>query len=130
MGLLQDLNNLINEHGSSAIMRERLLLVNDKAAAMDKENKDLREEVARLTAELAKLHAELVKNRKTEEFTEHRGGLFKRNSAGGYHETVYCPQCHLPMGFFEGNGEYLCDPCGRQTSFMERSLEKVIAKLL
>lgn len=129
MGLLQDFKDLVNEHGSSTVMRERLLLMNDKAAAMDKENKDLREEVARLTAELAQLHTELVNCRKTEEFTEHRGGLFKRRPAGGYHETVYCPQCRLPMGFFEATGEFHCDPCMRQTSFRERSLEKVISRL-
>ena len=32
----------------------------------------------------------------SEQFTEYRGALFKRNTSGGYHEAVYCGVCKSP----------------------------------
>jgi hypothetical protein len=38
MGLLADIQELINEHGSSSILRERLSLIKDQLALLQEEN--------------------------------------------------------------------------------------------
>ena len=42
MGLLDDLERLINEPGSAVILKERIALANDKYSALEKENMELR----------------------------------------------------------------------------------------
>lgn len=55
MGLLDGLEKLITEHGSAAILKERIALANDKYSALETKVKELNEENARLRAEVAEL---------------------------------------------------------------------------
>jgi len=51
MGLLDGLEKLINEHGSAAILKERIELANDKYAALERRLAEMSEDNKRLRAE-------------------------------------------------------------------------------
>lgn len=57
MGLLDGFEKLINEHGSAAILKERIELANDKYAALERKAAELAEENRRLRAENDDLRA-------------------------------------------------------------------------
>ena len=52
MGLLDGFEKLINEHGSSAILRERLELFSDKYSMLEEKNKHLTEKSEELETQL------------------------------------------------------------------------------
>jgi regulator of replication initiation timing len=58
MGLLDGLEKLINEHGSSTILRERIELANDKYAVLESKVAVLDSNVANLESEKSALHSE------------------------------------------------------------------------
>lgn len=57
MGIFDGLEKLITEHGSAAILKERIALANDKYAALERKVAQLSEENAQLRAENAQLRA-------------------------------------------------------------------------
>lgn len=68
MGLLDAINKLVSEHGSASIMKQRLELLKDQAAVIDKklataeaENQRLKKENQRLITENQRLQEEVVK---------------------------------------------------------------------
>jgi len=61
MGFLDGIERLINEHGSSAILRERIALANDKYAALEAKAKKLESEKADLGKEKERLRLDLQK---------------------------------------------------------------------
>lgn len=65
MGLLDGLERLITEHGSAAILKERIALANDKYATLEKraaeleaENRRLREQNKQLEAQIGRASAD------------------------------------------------------------------------
>jgi len=64
MGLLDGIERLINEHGSAAILKERIELANDKYSALEDKNSILEEKLGMLQSENEKLqlHLEKVEN--------------------------------------------------------------------
>ena len=67
MGLLDSIEKLITEHGSAAILRERIALANDKHAALEKkastletENTELKVQVQAGQSENERLRAEIA----------------------------------------------------------------------
>lgn len=57
--MLKMLEKLINEHGSSAILRERLKLFSDQYSALEKENSDLKTKISVLEKCNKKLESQL-----------------------------------------------------------------------
>ena len=84
MGLFDNIDKLITEHGSANILRDRLLLAEDKYSALERklaatESEKLRlqehgkkqaEEIERLTSELQRLKAEQAANQALPEILE------------------------------------------------------------
>lgn len=56
MGFLDSLEKLINEHGSSVILKERISLLNDQHSFIEKQVIMLKEQVTNLTSENASLN--------------------------------------------------------------------------
>lgn len=89
MGLLDGIEKLINEHGSSVILKERIEFANEKYASLEatkvrleSENGALRERVGQLEARVAQL-----------------GGSNLRLKYGVYWDAEgnpYCPKCKTP----------------------------------
>lgn len=65
MNLFSGIEKLINEHGSSAILRERIALANDQYSALESKVKSLESEVAKL--KLQKTELELDNNKLREQ---------------------------------------------------------------
>lgn len=129
MGLITEFQNLINEHGSSSVLRERLELLKDKVAQLEEERSDLKEALADLHMENAKLRKQIKEQTEAEEFTKHRGALFKRNSSGGYDPTVHCSRCRRPLGSIGGVGNYNCKPCQIMVDFSGQDLPRILKDL-
>jgi chromosome segregation ATPase len=55
-GLLDNIERLINEHGSAVILKERIALANDKYAALEAKASNLQAKVAELEAENGRLN--------------------------------------------------------------------------
>jgi|GEM_PF-2302466 len=67
MGLLDGLERLITEHGSAAILRERIQLLNDRHAAVERERDQLRAEVSALKSQLQAAQAQIDQVRRLKE---------------------------------------------------------------
>lgn len=91
------IENLINEHGSSSILKERLLLLKDELTKVEKERTDLHAKVSELEEKVRKLNYRLETEVVSNEFTEYLGGLFKRDKSGLHMPVLHCPKCKIPM---------------------------------
>jgi ribosomal protein S27AE len=129
MGLLQLVQDLINEHGSSSILRDRLLLLKDQIANFEKKCSDLEKELAEKEAELIRVLAQLEKQKASEKFVEHKGALFKRKPSGRYDDTPFCPRCKFPMGALEDWIRFDCGRCGLVSRFCGHDLPRIMKEL-
>lgn len=129
MGFLDLVNQLISEHGSATILKERLLLLRDQLEQLEKENQRLREENQTLQENNDELNEQLESESKTEEFVKHRGVLFLRLPNGNIQDEVYCPRCHRPMNSIEDFLPFQCEPCNFMSGFRGRDLRSVISEI-
>lgn len=129
MGLLDLIERAINEHGSAAIMRERLELIREQGQALEKKLAVSEEENTALRRRVAELEGQLAAKTEREDFVECRGALFKRRSDGGYHLAVYCPRCHGPMSSLMDETPFYCGSCRVSVNFIGSQLRSVMADL-
>lgn len=120
------IEKLITERGSASIQRVHIDLLKDQATFLVDENNALKARVAELEELNHRLSKELESNLKRDEFVEHRGMLFKRDSKGGFLETVYCPKCHGPMGAGFKNFPFQCLNCKVIADFKPGDLSRNI----
>lgn len=97
MGLLDGIEKLINEHGSAAILRERIALVNDKYAALESENtvlhfenEALKFDNSKLQEQTRNLEAQFIQLRDNPilTFDQKTGTWIEENKS-----IHYCPKC-------------------------------------
>lgn len=97
MGLLDGIEKLINEHGSAAILKERITLANDKYAILESENSVLRAENdalrldnGKLKEQTRNLEEQLIKLTRNSplSFNQKTGTWTDENAS-----THYCPKC-------------------------------------
>jgi FtsZ-binding cell division protein ZapB len=101
MGLLDGFEKLINEHGSSTILKERIVLANDKYAALERKLSECEAAKINLNSEneALRLDNEQLKqqNRALEEKLSHNLSLVFDDSTGTYIEESsqvrYCQVC-------------------------------------
>ncbi len=129
MTLLGEIQKLIEEHGSSSILRERLSSWQEKLDALEKDKKALQTKLANSEKEVAELRTQLATKKAAEEFVEHRGAFFKRRPGGGYHQAVYCPRCRNPMGSLEKIAPYSCNACLIMLDFNGNALPRIMEEL-
>lgn len=130
--LLITLGGLISSLGnvqSSAVLRERLALAQDKFQQVNELVTQLQNENARLRQDLHNAKQEVSANLEAAKFTEHEGAFFKRKPSGGYHHAVYCPNCHFSTAPFPPGAEYNCMKCGWFSSFKASDLDKIINEI-
>ena len=100
MGFLDSIERLINEHGSAAILKERIALLNEQHAAVVSENAILQTENKALQFENNNLREQVRDFEKQNELNKHidsskytmQWGCLKFEND----QTLYCPSC-----FFE-----------------------------
>lgn len=145
MGLLDGLEKLINEHGSAAILKERITLANDKHAALEakvtaleaektklhKEIEDLRLGLRKDEEKIRNLENQLSHNSSLKNYVEEAGALFKKNPDGTYNQTPYCPACQTAMVSPGRHELFRCGKksCGQFASFDQLHLGDVIVRL-
>jgi hypothetical protein len=98
MGFLDELEKLINEHGSAAILKERIALANDKYAALEEkigalraENDILRSENGKLVAQVHELELLNAEAQKVSSLTLKYGIYWDARG------NSFCPKCKAPM---------------------------------
>ncbi|MHB8089783.1 MAG: hypothetical protein ACYDH2_16200 [Anaerolineaceae bacterium] len=94
LSLIED---LINEHGSSVILRERLLLFKDELCRVEKERAELQIKITHLLKENEVLKKQLQQKNISDQFTEYLGALFKKDFSGRYTAIAHCPECKRPL---------------------------------
>ena len=129
--ILSEIEKLINEHGSSVILKEHLFLLNTKLGLLREDIENLQKENAGLVKRNAELEQQFTRQKEGSEFVESHGALFKPIPGGGYSETPYCPVCQRSMWCFQDSFPYECsdDNCGHKANFTESELKKVIANI-
>lgn len=130
MGIISDIKEALKEIPISDILRERLSTAERTIEQFEKENINLKQENTSLKKQNNELTEQLTKFRKSEdEFVEARGALFKHKIGGGYQETVYCPNCKMPLSSFGGNFPYSCDRCSIHLDFTLKDVPNVLKGL-
>lgn len=138
MGLLDGFEKLITEHGSAAILKERIALANDKYAILEAENKILcteNEALRLVNGELKEqvwaLEEELSHISSLSEFVEESGALFKRRENGEWDYTPYCPTCKTAMVSPGRHELYVCGKksCGQRASFDYLHVNDAVSRL-
>lgn len=119
MGIFQDIERLITEHGSAAILRERLTLAAEQYAALEKKVDELQAENERLESENSKLQ-EQVRNFKSSP---------AQNSNPDGYVCDHCGSSNLkrtgsrPDPIFGDLGAkqavFRCQECGGESSFLQ-----------
>ena len=121
------LEKAINEHGSSAILKERIELVKDLLSKVEREKRELEQELAKARQELH----ELKRRQPGDGFVSYRGAKFKRKPSGGYENSVYCPGCEIGMATISGaNMPFVCGKCHALSGFTSRELQSVLQELV
>ncbi len=138
MNPIELFDKLINEHGSSTILRERIELLKDHFMVLANKEVQLTAEITKLTKEnsqlahrLHELENQLSAVAVTQQFVEERGALFKRRPDGtGFHNAVYCPKCNgaASIGMFPDD-PFCCDSCHWHTIFPATELPAILAGL-
>jgi hypothetical protein len=127
--LLDQLQKLIVEHGSAtvrgdhiALLREQREALEKKVAALESENRQLKEEVSKLTR---KLEAACT----PDEFIKYRGVFFRRLPSGEIENAVYCLKCKGPMFSLRGSVPYQCSACNVVADFNGRWLPELLVEV-
>lgn len=129
--ILSEIERLINEHGSAAVLKEHLSLLNTKLGLLREDIEHLQEENADLVRQNAELKKQLSGQEERDEFVESHGALFEPLAGGGYSETPRCPVCLRTMWCFAHAFPYECsdDRCGHKANFKGSQLQQVIEAL-
>jgi len=111
--LFSQIEKLITEHGSAAILKEHVALLRARMELMEKDGAVAKEKIRSLEAENNRLSA-LAKKANAAEFKSYRGLLWKPEGSG-YEPSPYCPRCKMPLGQWPPGAEqtWACtDKCG------------------
>jgi len=127
LNVLQTLTGIIQEFGTSAILRERLLLLQEQLQLLEKESVALKEENSRLKKQHEELVIQLDKHALSEQFIEKRGVLF-RKTANGYSDSPFCPVCKALLRSLERSIPFLCQ-CGHRTLLKPMDIPKIMEEL-
>jgi hypothetical protein len=96
----------------SAGMRERLVLMHDRCAAVQQETEALKSRCAELEQRCDELEQQTANATELGEFIELRGAKFRQLPDGTIERQVYCPKCRNPMTTpTEDFLPYRCAPC-------------------
>ena len=138
VGFLDSIEKLITEHGSAAILKERIALANDKYAALEKkvsvlatENERLKLDGDECQKQRRALEQKLSNISSLSEFTEEAGALFKRCENGEWDYTPYCPSCKTAMVAPGRHELFRCGKksCGQSASFKSIQVNDVVSRL-
>lgn len=127
--MLSIIEKLINEHGSSTILKERLELINDKYEALETKLANSKKENELLRKELEVLKKQVETQKIEAGFIDYKGAKFKRMPSGKFEEAAYCLKCNGGMFALDSCLPFVCGSCGSTASFNGGQLKSVINEL-
>ena len=96
---------------------------------MNDEIKKVQAETGELRRRLAKIEDYLRGKTVPDQFVEHKGVFFKKDSAGGYCKAVFCPSC-LQVMLDTDTGIFICKPCnGRSVNLGHTKMKDILREL-
>ncbi|WP_431475209.1 hypothetical protein RVM24_07680 [Marinobacter sp. KM021] len=127
--MLSMIEKLINEHGSSAILKERLELINDKYEALEEKLENSEKENELLRQELELMKAQVNTQKIEQAYIEYKGVKFKRKPSGGFEDSPYCLKCSGGMFALEDFMPFVCGSCGSTAGFKGSQLKSVLGEV-
>jgi hypothetical protein len=125
--LTEQIEKLITEHGSAAILAEHVSLLKTRIDTLIYQIETLEKQNADLKRKCSDYERQNPSGARLDEFVEYRGSLFKRKPEGGYHLSVYCPKCKCALG---GKMFQLqCSSCHFMSVFYEGDIANAIKEL-
>ncbi|NUM52987.1 MAG: hypothetical protein HUU46_05025 [Candidatus Hydrogenedentes bacterium] len=97
MGLFEGLEKLLNEHGSAAILKERISLANDKYSALEARVQSLSSENEALCIENNQFRKQIRDLEEKLARSETNSYLFKYGIYWDSTGNPFCPRCRLPV---------------------------------
>lgn len=120
------LEKAINEHGSSSILNERILLVKEMLDKVEIEKAELEKSLRAAREEIEELKKKIPGSK----FVEYRGAKFRRKPSGGYENAVYCPSCETGMATIPNKGlPFACARCNALTTFCSQDLSSILEEV-
>jgi hypothetical protein len=118
MGPFEAIEKLVNEHGSAAVLKERIELAKDQYAALERQVADLTKKLEIVESQNALLSGKLEKASAPEEFTKVNGLLWRQTNIG-FEPSPYCPRCKTVMHQFPPNARmyWTCSKCDFQADW-------------
>jgi hypothetical protein len=138
MSILDGFEKLITEHGSAAVIAERLALARDQFESLDRKASDLERKIGKLEAKLEreqfdreKAQQELQRLQKEheEDVRIHSGVEFRRGKRTGFEWMPFCPACHGPVDFSTGIAKCANQKCKWALMLDETMAASAIAQL-
>jgi hypothetical protein len=83
---------------------------------------------AQLIARISRLEHHILTTPEAHQFVEHRGGLFKKHRDGGYHQSIFCYRCWLPLSQFNTN-YFVHTHCDQSFDMGGQSLASIVREL-
>ena len=113
-GIIENIEKLISEHGSAAIIAQQLAFAKEQFAALERKASELEREIGKLEAKLQR--EQLDRNDAQQELQrlrkEHEEDVlirfpfeFKRGKRTQNKWMAFCPLCHLPANVDLNSGE-------------------------
>jgi len=139
MGIIDGIEKLINEHGSSVILSQQLALAKEQFTALERRLGDLQSKLAKTEAQLEierathqKTGEELqrLKDEHAEEVRISGGVEFRRSRRTGGQWLAFCPRCHVPLQNHKGVTFVTCtEKCGWQSLLNTDDLRELASDL-
>jgi regulator of replication initiation timing len=126
--MLEMFEKLINEHGSSTILKERIELINDKYEILETKLANSEKENDLLKQEVESLKDKLSTQKLEQSFVEYMGVKFKRKPSGGFEKAAYCQKCNGGMFALDPSMPFVCGACGSTAGFNGGQLSKVLSE--
>ncbi|MGX8939630.1 hypothetical protein ACWWJF_02235 [Symbiopectobacterium sp. Eva_TO] len=114
---------------SNEVLRERITLIYEQIEVIEKANEAAVKELAEVKAKNVELEKEIATYRAKDEFVQHMGAAFRKNSSGGYISAVYCPNCLKQVGSGFPDFPFQCSACGWVSDFSGDALSHVMGSL-
>lgn len=111
------IEKLINEHGSSVILKERLVQVGEQMEQLEQEKNRLQEENQKLIEKCNELTKNLESKTIPDDFIQYRGGLIRRDADGNCEPDIYCSDCKIPLTSLGNALPFRCSKCHTSLAF-------------
>lgn len=114
---------------SNEVLRERIAFIGEQIDVLQKAHAATVEELAQAKAKCVELTNEIERYRAQEQFVQHMGAAFRKDTSGRYVSAVYCPNCHKQVGSGFDDFPYHCGSCGWTSRFEARETERIMKSL-